>query len=122
MRAEQQCSAVPCPRRRTRSRSAEMDPKRVLAGAALVLASVVFSRVGYAQASPACSQKVTRATVVACALASNLALRGERHAMDAARGREARAGVILPSNPVLSVSAGVSAVGPDRGTLTWSGS
>ena len=71
-----------------------MNPRHVLASTALVLASVVFSRAGHGQASPACSQKVTRATVVPCALAANLAVRGERYAVDAARGREIAAGVI----------------------------
>src|SRR4029079_7394170 len=98
-----------------------MDLRHVLAGTALVLASVVFSKAGHAQA-PACGPKVTRPTVVPCALAANLAVRGEQHGMDAARGRQIAAGVILPSNPVLSFSAGWPTAGAVRKTLTWSGS
>lgn len=100
-----------------------MEPRHVLAGTALVLASVVFSQTGHAQASPSCQQKVTRATVVPCALAQSPVVRGEQYAVEAARGREIAAGVLLPSNPVLSASAGVPTVGTERGRLThWSGS
>lgn len=99
-----------------------MNPRRILTGALLVLASMVVSKVGHAEAPAACRERVTRATVVPCALARSLAVRAEQHAVEAARGREITARAALPSNPVLSVSLGVPTLGPDRSRLTWSGS
>jgi cobalt-zinc-cadmium efflux system outer membrane protein len=58
--------------------------------------------------------------VVPCALAASFAARGERFALDAARGREATAAVILPSNPQLSLSAGGRTGDMGKSAVNWS--
>lgn len=98
-----------------------MRPRYGLASALLVLASVMVSVAAKAQLPSPCRQKVTRDTVVACALASSPAVRGERYAMDAARGRQIAAGILLPSNPVLSLGAASRAATSMPNAFNWSG-
>ncbi|MFT3769286.1 MAG: TolC family protein [Minicystis sp.] len=98
-----------------------MGPRSVLAGAVLALAAVISSSPCRAE-SAACGPKVTRATVVACAVRNTPAVRGERYGVEAARGRETAAGVILPSNPVLSVTAGPRSAGAGMSAVNWSAS
>lgn len=97
-----------------------MVPRGFLAGAACALAAVSFAGRAGAE-TPACAA-ITRSTVVPCALAASFAVRGERHAVEAARGRERAAAVILPSNPQLSLSAGARKASAGQSALNWSAS
>lgn len=80
-----------------------MSPRRCFEGTALVLAILVLCRAASADPPAACGRKVTRASVVPCALAASLAARGERQSVEAMRGRERAASVVFPSNPMLEV-------------------
>ena len=69
--------------------------------------------------APACSL-VTRSNVVPCALAQSIETQSEREGLAAAQGRRQAASTLLPSNPSLSLSAGIP-VGYElsSSTLTW---
>lgn len=100
-----------------------MGPRDVVGGAALALAVLSFAASARAE-TPGCGPKVTRATVVPCAMSTNPTVRGERELVDAARARELAARVILPSNPVVSVNVGwplrgAGVAGSDRSHVTW---
>jgi cobalt-zinc-cadmium efflux system outer membrane protein len=62
-----------------------------------------------AQSAPSCSEEVSRATVVRCALEASLGAKAERIGLAALDGRHQSASVLLPSNPTLSVTGGLPA-------------
>jgi outer membrane protein, heavy metal efflux system len=95
-----------------------MVPRGLLAGAACALA---LSRgVTPASAREACGPRITRATVVPCALAASFAVRAARHGVDAARGRESAAAVLLPSNPQVAFSVSARSADPAQRAVNWS--
>lgn len=79
--------------------------KRLLAAST---AATVMTFVGqsHAEEALACSSRVTRANVVSCAIRASLSLRSEEHGREVLEGRRAAVNPLLPSNPVLSVTAG----------------
>jgi cobalt-zinc-cadmium efflux system outer membrane protein len=52
-----------------------------------------------------CTSRVTRTNLVRCALAASLSLKGESQQLEAARARQMAVSALLPSNPVLELSA-----------------
>lgn len=72
---------------------------------AAAMAMICVSSGAAAQGAPACS-RVTRANVVACALDASLVVKGERQGLEAAKARTTSASPLLPSNPLLALSAG----------------
>jgi len=71
-------------------------------------------------ASSACSA-VTRANLIACALAQNLEVHSAREALSATEGRRQAAATVLPANPTLSFSAGAPiGYALNSSSLTWS--
>jgi cobalt-zinc-cadmium efflux system outer membrane protein len=62
-----------------------------------------------AAAASSCSERVTRATIIACALDASLTARAEQIGVSALDGRRRAASVLLPSNPTLSVTGGLPA-------------
>ena len=77
--------------------------RRVLAaatiGGALLCAG---ARAGAEEAG--CGAKITRDNVAACAVRASLAVRAQKEAVEAAKGRRTAADVVLPSAPQLAVS------------------
>lgn len=61
-------------------------------------------RVAWAEETPSC-ERVTRANLVSCALSASLTVRSEQKSEEALRGRRTAVGSVLPSNPVLALSA-----------------
>jgi outer membrane protein, heavy metal efflux system len=57
-----------------------------------------------AREAPSCSQ-LGRSNLVPCVLSASLVVKAEGEELEAARGRQTAASPILPSNPVLAVSA-----------------
>jgi len=57
-----------------------------------------------ALAAPPCSEQVTRATVVPCAIGASLAARSEQLGLVALDGRRRSAAVLLPSNPAVTLT------------------
>ena len=94
----------------------------MLACAACAFA-IAFGSTKGARSAPSCSEKITRASVVPCALEASLALQSERLGLAAAEGRHRSAAVLLPSNPALSVTGGlpIEPSATER-TLMWSAS
>lgn len=85
---------------------------RVAVGAACV----TFTSIATAEEVPDCASRISRNNVVPCALNASLTVRGERKTVDALQGRRTASSLILPSNPVLSLSGGrrsVSGAVPD---------
>lgn len=95
-----------------------MKTKGYWASALGALVAVVLICPSKAGATP-CGPAMTRAKVVPCALAASPVIRGDRHAIDAARGREIAAGVLIPSNPVLSISAAHRSAAPNARAINW---
>jgi cobalt-zinc-cadmium efflux system outer membrane protein len=83
-----------------------MKTTKVLVGAACAL-TFGFGFTKAAHAAPSCKEVVTRATVVACALEASLASQSERLGLAAVEGRRRSAAIVLPSNPVVSVTGGL---------------
>ena len=74
-----------------------------------------------AACATACSEKVTRGTIVACALEASLAARAEQLGVSALEGRRRTSSVLLPSNPTLAVSGGLPAdPSATERSLLWS--
>jgi len=69
-----------------------------------LFAALCASHSALAQQEPACSI-VDRSNLTRCALSANLAVKAEDQELDAARGREQSVSPVLPSNPLLSLSA-----------------
>ena len=79
-----------------------------IVGALCALALGIGS-MGVAHGAPSCREKITRATVVPCALEASLATQSERLGLAAVEGRRRSAATVLPSNPTLSVAGGIPA-------------
>lgn len=74
-----------------------------------------------AQARPDCAKQIDRANLIRCVLDESLAVRAEQAGLRATEGRRRAARVILPSNPVLSLSgARRTLTGGGQATLNWS--
>ncbi len=88
-------------------------------GAALAAASL-FSVSSVAADEGGCSP-VTRSNVVRCAEAASLTVRGQRHEVEAASARRSAVSPLLPSNPVVSVSAArrASTTAPSLSATNW---
>lgn len=90
--------------REVAARSGAMVFRRVVGGAllggALVLAG---ARAGAEEAG--CGGKITRENVASCAVKASLAVRSQKEAVEAAKGRRTAAEVVLPSAPQLALSA-----------------
>jgi cobalt-zinc-cadmium efflux system outer membrane protein len=85
-----------------------MKTTKEIVGAAFALA-VAIGATSKAHGAPSCSEKITRATVVPCALEASLTSQSERLGLLAVDGRRQSAGVWLPANPTVSVTAGLPA-------------
>ena len=73
----------------------------VIASMVIVLCAPIRS---LAEVGPSCSL-LSRANLVPCVLSASLVVREEAEELDAARGREKAVSSMLPSNPVLELSA-----------------
>ena len=82
---------------------------KLLVTSALCALACWIGMPGTALGAPPCSERVTRATIVACALEASLTARSEQMGVTALDGRRKTAGVLLPSNPTLSVTGGLPA-------------
>lgn len=72
-------------------------------------------------ASPPCATKVTRDTVVSCAVAASPELRKEAFGVEAMEGRREAQARVLPSSPVLSLGLGRLRAAPAEPNSTlWS--
>jgi len=60
-----------------------------------------------ALSTPSCSEQITRATVIPCAIEASLGARSEQLGLVALDGRRRSAAVVLPSNPTLTLTAGL---------------
>lgn len=81
----------------------------------IALCVVLPVRAG-AQETSDCGTTISRTNVVRCALNASLSVRAEQKTVDALQGRRTASGLILPSNPVLTLSGGrrsVSGAVPD---------
>lgn len=93
-----------------------MDHSRF--GAAAIAAAVTcMSSWASAEEAP-CGRRITRDTVVPCALKASLAVRAERDDLDAALGRRSAVSPLLPSNPTLSLS-GARRSGEGQHATNW---
>lgn len=69
-----------------------------------------------------CSAKITRSNVVSCVLAVSLSVRAEEDTQLALQGRRRAQGPVLPSNPVLTLTAARRAATPSEpAVFNWSG-
>jgi cobalt-zinc-cadmium efflux system outer membrane protein len=91
-----------------------------ISAAAIAAAVTCLGSWAAAQEAP-CSSRITRGTVVPCALKASLAVRAERDELDAARGRHVAVSPLLPSNPTLSLSGGRRSE-PGRQATNWQAS
>ncbi len=80
-----------------------MNLRTVFAGAALTMSVVLRPGVGAAD-EPTCAT-VNRGNIVRCAIAANLTFKSERLGLESFEGRRRAAGIILPSNPSVSLGA-----------------
>jgi len=76
-------------------------PAVLVAGMVVVLCTPLRAR---AEVAPPCSP-LNRSNLVPCALSASLLVRAEAEELEAARGREKAVSSVLPSNPVLELSA-----------------
>ncbi len=70
-----------------------------------VSAAVLSQSIEVRAASSSCTASINRENLVPCALEASLVSKAERQSLQAIAGREEAANPLLPSNPVLSVSA-----------------
>lgn len=94
-----------------------MNVWKVLA-VGLTAAMTVVGGAANAHEPPTCSGTITRANVVPCALAASLLVRGEQQELEAARARKAAVSPLLPSNPVLALSAAKRSTA-ELGATNW---
>ena len=83
-----------------------MALQEILAAGLVATALTSISSTAVAEEGALCSSRVTRANVVQCALAASLTVSAERHELEATEARKVEVSSLLPSNPVLSLSAG----------------
>ncbi|HWL87152.1 MAG TPA: TolC family protein, partial [Polyangiaceae bacterium] len=77
------------------------------------------------QMTDPCTARVTRATVVSCALRASPEVYGERAGLEGLEGRQTAAGVRLPSNPSLGLTLGrrqTAAGAAEASGTTWGAS
>jgi len=86
--------------------------------ACLAVAVTLFTSSAVAQEAAPCSRRVTRANVVQCALAASLVVKSERQELEASEARKVAVSPLLPSNPVLSLSAGRRTI-PSAEATNW---
>ena len=72
----------------------------------MAVAITFFASAAGAQEAAPCAARITRANVVHCALDASLVVRGERQELEASEARTVAVSPLLPSNPVLALSAG----------------
>jgi cobalt-zinc-cadmium efflux system outer membrane protein len=86
----------------------EKSVNTIAMNAAAVSAAVLCAMApsAFSQQAPACSSRVTRNNLVPCALSASLTVRAEQHDMRAAEARKLAVSALLPSNPIVSISAG----------------
>ena len=92
------------------------------AAVALAFAMTVSSvaRTSSAEGEPSCSTGITKANVVSCALRASLALRSEEQGKEVLEARRVAVSPLLPSNPLLAVTAARRAAsGGDPTALNW---
>jgi hypothetical protein len=81
---------------------------------------VAFVKSAAADEAAGCAPKVTRGTVVGCAVRASLSLRSEQQATEVLEGRRLAVSPLLPSNPTLAVSGGHrTAASGDPTTYNW---
>lgn len=104
-----------------------MSPRIRWVAAAGCAAMILASSRGHAEEGPPCASKVTRATLVSCALGASLVVRAERQGRTLLEARKSAASPLLPSNPVVSFSAGrttssTGTAGTESGGVAWDAS
>ncbi len=83
-----------------------MASRKLVAVACVAAAVLAFVRTASGEEADPCAARVTRLNVVRCALAASLVVRGERQELEASEARTVAVSPLLPSNPVLALSAG----------------
>lgn len=87
---------------------------------AAIAACILVAQRATAQEQRDCAAQVDRKNLIPCALEASLSVRVEEATLRATEGRRTAARVLLPSNPVLSLSAGRrSAEAGAQTTLNW---
>ncbi len=97
-----------------------MNRGRTSFAVALTVAGIVYAKAASAERANQCSPPITRATVVACALASSLPSRAARYGAAAVEGRWVAASPILPSNPVVSLTGSKRFATPSTDLIAYS--
>lgn len=87
----------------------------------VMVTAVVTSMHGTASAQQAlsCAARVTRHNLVPCALRASLLVGAEQHEVQAAAGRRLAVSSLVPSNPVLSLSAGRRSLSRSADNYDW---
>lgn len=80
---------------------------------------VMFVETSRAEEAMACSSIVTRTNVVTCAIRASLALRSEEQGKEVLGGRRIAVSPLLPSNPLLSVTAGHRSASSGLTAFNW---
>ncbi|HMI84608.1 MAG TPA: TolC family protein [Polyangiaceae bacterium] len=88
-------------------------------GAAIAVAGVSFATAAIAEEAVRCSSRVDRVNVVPCVVAASLAVRAQRHELEAVEGRKLSVSPFLPSNPVLNASVARRSIAGAPAVSNW---
>jgi cobalt-zinc-cadmium efflux system outer membrane protein len=98
-----------------------MKVTTMVVGAACALTLGLLGTAARADTAPSCNERITRASVVPCAIEASLGARAEELGLVALDGRRRSAAVLLPSNPTLAITGGLPFdPSTTERTLLWS--
>lgn len=95
-----------------------MRARRTHVAVAFAMATMLLPFAARAGEAEACATRITRETVVSCALATSLGVKAERQGLEAAEAKRTAVSPLLPSNPVLALSAGRRSI-PATEATNW---
>ncbi|MDC0746577.1 TolC family protein [Polyangium mundeleinium] len=95
-----------------------MKRTRFIAVAAVAVASLCYA-VETSAGTSTCTTALTRANLIPCALEASLAAKAERQGLEAVKGRQEATSPVLPSNPVLALSAARREAAGQGPVLNW---
>ncbi|HVK66464.1 MAG TPA: TolC family protein, partial [Polyangium sp.] len=95
-----------------------MKRTRFIAVAAVAIASLCHA-VETSAGTSTCTTALTRANLIPCALEASLAAKAERQGLEATKGRQEATSPVLPSNPVLALSAARREAAGQGPVLNW---
>lgn len=96
-----------------------MNSRRVWIAAAFAAAIVAVPFRARAEEATPCAGVLSSSNIVSCALRASLSVRSGREEVAAAEGRRTAVSPFLPSNPVVTFSAGPALSSPVMGKPTW---